>query len=142
MPRTTTSLVKEIIDTDSSVSLVPFIRAANLLVTKCCSTVTSYTTADLREIETWLAAHMYTVFDPRTVMEQAGSVQETFQSKVDLGLRTSHYGQMAMRLDTNGGLAALDNAMNDVKLPLPVEVDKRKVGMTWLGSCPPPSGCD
>jgi hypothetical protein len=109
MARTTDELVEGIIDVDSTIPLTPFIDAANALVTQCCTNLTiDYETEQLTMIETWLAAHMYTVRDMRAVSEKAGSVAEKFQSKVDLGFSTSHYGQMAMRLDFYGGLANLD----------------------------------
>ncbi len=109
--RTTAALVEGIIevDIDSAADLDPFIAAANILVTQCCTNLTVDYTADILEkIETWLAAHFYTVSDMRAISEKAGSVSEKFQSKVDLGFSTSHYGQMAMRLDFYGGLAKLD----------------------------------
>ena len=97
------------------------------------------TTADLRRksfigdwqghsavIEKWLAAHFYTVRDPRAVREKAGSVSQENQSKVDLGLNTSHYGQKAMLLDYQGGLSALNKQMRDGV--------KKTVGVTWLGT--------
>jgi hypothetical protein len=134
MPRTTSDLVKDILDEEPDKPLVPFIKAANKLVERCCASVEEYTDDDLITIETWLAAHCYCTMSPQTVMEQAGSVQETYQTKVDLGLNNSRYGQLVLRLDWNGGLAALDNAVKDVDLPLPTEVDNRRLGMTWLGT--------
>ena len=108
MARTTSALVKGIIETDdtSIPDLTPFIDVANELVTECCED--DYTSSRLTLIETWLAAHFYTVRDMRAEAEKAGPVSEKFQSKVDLGFDTSHYGQMAMRLDWQGGLAALN----------------------------------
>lgn len=125
MPRTNAALVREIIEVEDGVSLSPFISAANILVTAKCAVHASYTALELMTIETWLAAHFYTVYDPRTVQEQARSVQATYQSKVDLGLDTSHYGQMAKRLDYKGGLAAMDNSLE--------EIVSRTVGLKWLG---------
>ena len=98
MARTTDSLVEGIIEVYTGITLTPFIDAANMLVTKCCTDLTvDYTAAELVVIETWLSAHFYTVKDMRAEMERAGSVQEKVQSKVDLGFDPSHYGQMAMR---------------------------------------------
>ena len=113
--RTTTALVEGIIEVDSAISLTPFIAAANAIVTQACVTwvathasLTAYTAEHLQTIETWLSAHFYTVREGRAFEERAGTVSERKQSAVDLGFNTSHYGQMAMRLDWHGGLAALD----------------------------------
>lgn len=109
MARTTDELVEGIIEVDSTISLTPFIDVANALVTQCCTDLDEdYEDAQLILIETWLAAHFYTVRDMRTVREKAATVSEQFQSKVDLGFSTSHYGQTAMRVDFKGGLANLD----------------------------------
>ncbi len=120
MARTNDALVEGIIETDSTISLTPFIAAANTLVTQCCTDLTEdYTDDQLEQIETWLSAHFYTVRDMRANEERAGTVSERKQSKVDLGFNTSHYGQMAMRLDFHGGLAALNNKIlkGNFKIP-------------------------
>lgn len=112
--RTTDDLVEGIIEVDSSIVLTPFIGAANVLVTKWCTELdVDYTTDELIQIETWLAAHFYSVRDMRVEKEKAGPVAATYQSKVDLGFSTSHYGQMAMTLDYYGGLAALNKRIKD-----------------------------
>lgn len=108
MARTTSTAVSAIIEVDSTITLTPFIEAANALVTECCGSVSDYDSTRLELIERWLSAHFYTVRDMRAEQEKAGSVSQKLQSKVDLGFDTSHYGQMAMRLDTNGGLASLN----------------------------------
>ncbi len=127
MARTTTDLIEGIIDVESGIPLAPFIDAANMLVTKFCTTLDEdYTTAELIKIETWLAAHFYTVREPRAESEKAGPVSEKKQSKVDLGLSTSHYGQMAMTLDYYGGLAALNERIKKGKA--------NRIGITWLGT--------
>lgn len=108
MARTTSELVEGIIDVESGIDLTPFISAANNLVTQFCTgsaVTTAYSTEAIQEIETWLAANFYAIYDPRAVTEKAGDVAAKYQSKVDLGLSVTHYGQMAMTLDWNGGLA-------------------------------------
>ncbi len=125
MGRTYDYAVEGIIEVDADTPLAPFISAANTLVTQFCTNLTTdYTDAELLEIETWLAAHFYTVRDMRRTEERAGPVSERFQSKVDLGFNTSHYGQMAMRLDYHGGLAALDKKIKE---------GKRAPSVAWLG---------
>ena len=127
MARTNDSLVGGIIEVDSTITLTPFITIANLMVTECCTDLPEdYSDAHLIEIETWLAAHSYTVRDMRAEREKAGSVEEKFQSKVDLGFNTSHYGQMAMRIDFHGGLAALDKqTLNGIV---------KTVGINYIGT--------
>lgn len=138
MARTTNALVEGIIEVNSAISLTPFIAAANSIVTQCCtglaSTLTAYTTEQLQTIETWLSAHFYTVREMRAERERAGSVEEKFQSKVDLGFNTSHYGQMATRLDWHGGLAALDKKALKGNFKIP--------SVAWLGKTKAESGTD
>lgn len=127
MARTNDSLVEGIIEVDSTISLTPFITIANLMVDQCCTDLDENYSADqLEQIETWLAAHFYTVRDMRAERERAGTVEEKFQSKVDLGFNSSHYGQMAMRIDFHGGLAALDKqTLNGIV---------KTVGINYLGT--------
>jgi len=128
MARTTAAEVAGIIEVDVTITLTPFIDVANELVTECC-TSGSHTALRLAQIEKWLSAHFYTCRDMRAEMEKAGSVSQKLQSKVDLGFDTSHYGQMAMRLDTEGGLAALNERIKKGK--------RATVGVTWLGTADP-----
>ena len=122
--RTTSAAVALIIDVDDDISLTSFIEVANALVTECCST-DDYDATRLELIERWLSAHVYTIREMRTESEKAGSVSEKKQSRVDLGFDSSHYGQMAMRLDTKGGLAALNAQIK--------KGTGQTVQMTWLG---------
>lgn len=125
MARTTEASVKGIIEVDEDISLTPFIEIANALVTEHCST-DDYDAVRLELIERWLAAHCYTIRDMRVEAEGAAGMKEKKQSKIDLGFDTSHYGQTAMRLDTEGGLATLN------------EKTKKgggiSVGVSWLGT--------
>jgi len=62
----------------------------------------------------------------RAFQEKAGPVSETMQSRVDLGFDTSHYGQTAMRMDTDGNLAKLNEDIKKGKSP--------SVSVLWLGT--------
>lgn len=127
MARATDELLEGIIEVDSAILLAPFIDAANMLVTKFCTDlVDDYTADELIKIETWLAAHFYTVRDMRAFEEKAGPVSQRLQSKIDLGFATSHYGQMAMTLDYNGGLAGLNERIKQGKT--------NKISVSWLGT--------
>lgn len=108
MPRTTSAAVEGIIEVDATIDLAPFIETASALVDDV-AVGTTLSATRLELIERWLSAHFYTVRDPRAVQERADRVEETFQSKVDLNLATSHYGQQAMILDTTGKLRALSS---------------------------------
>ena len=108
MARTTATAVALIIEVDEDIDLSPFIEAANALVTEKCATVESYTDERLELIERWLSAFFYAIRDMRRTQETVRGITETFQHREDLGFDVNHYGQVAMRLDTNGGLAALN----------------------------------
>jgi len=126
MARTTSELVKGIIETDDDVSLTPFINAANVLVTEACGT-SGYTDDHIQQIETWLAAHFYCSRDPRVSYEVTGALASTFQYKNGLFLANSSYGQMALTLDVKGGLARLSKNMEEGK-------KKTTVGAYYLGT--------
>lgn len=125
MSRTTSSAVEAIIDIVTGKDLAPFIEAANDIVTDCCASVADYDATKLELIERWLSAHFYAIYEPRFKMERAGSVSSENQTKVDLGFDVTHYGQMAMRIDTAGGLAALNERIKNGK--------SNVVSITWLG---------
>lgn len=130
--RTTDADVRAIIEAETSIDMTPFIATANLLVTRCCVTnsplgdLTTYTFDDLEMIERWLSAHFYAVRDNRRASEQVGSVQEAFQYKVGLNLNVTIYGQQALILDTEGGLARAQKVAEKGAAPT--------VGVTWLGN--------
>lgn len=121
MPRATPSLIAAIIEVDETIGLVPFIAAANSLVNEI-ATESGHSEDRLTLIETWLSAHFYAMRDPRTAAERAGPVSANYQSAVALGLNTSHYGQMAMTLDTSGLLAMLS------------QNKRRQLTVAWLGN--------
>jgi hypothetical protein len=130
MPRTTAERVAKILEVDSDIDLAPFIEVANELVTECCGEL-GYTENRLTLIEDWLAAHFYAQRDPRLQSEGLGSLVSTFEGRTDLGLNNTRFGQQAMRLDTQGGLAALEDIAKN-------PIAKNGFGMFWLGSNPHP----
>lgn len=115
MARTTAELVKGIIEVDELTSdLAPYIETANELVTELCAPA-GYLDSRLELIERWLAAHFYAVTDPRLKSESFGKSSGEYQSKIDLHLNLSHYGQQAQLLDTQGKLAQLNEAVGKGK---------------------------
>lgn len=121
----TSDQLKAVIEVDDTIDTTPFIQTASELVAEYCSAA-GYTAEKLARIETYLAAHFYALRDRQTISEQAGTVSVTYQSKIGLFLKLTHYGQTAMMLDGAGGLAALDKKMENGG---PV-----KAGFTWLGT--------
>jgi hypothetical protein len=133
MARTTPALVASIIDTQAGTDLTPFIDSASQLVTDVCLYAAKagnpnvpYSATKLELIERWLAAHFYAIFDTRLSRAKAGTVAVQYQYKVALNLQVTLYGQQAMLLDTEGGLAALNNNIATRR--------NVKVGIAWLGT--------
>jgi hypothetical protein len=125
--RTTATLIQEIAEWDSTStpSLTPFINAAHSLVESLC--VANGLDEDQATIvETWLAAHFYTIKDMRAASESAGPVSQSFQHKVDLGLDATMYGQQAKMLDTSGQLAIWDKKQKSGQ--------RQRGGVFWLGT--------
>lgn len=124
--RTTDVAVQGIIETNVNISLTPFIEAANALVTEICADVETYDDTRLELIERWLAAHFYAIREPRRLSDRAAVVSKQIESSVDLGFDVTRYGQMAMRLDTNGGLSALNKQAKGG--------GKMTASVVWLGT--------
>lgn len=129
MPRTSREKVRSIIevDDDEVPDLDPFIETANNLVTDVC-TGSGYTNAKLELIERWLSAHFYAIRDPRMTTKesrgQLGGIRQQFESKVDLGLNLTRYGQQAVILDSAGNLKQLESSSKQRKIKK----------MFWLGT--------
>lgn len=132
MARTDATNVAKVIEVDEEIDLTPFIDTANELVTEMCTGDNGpdpvYSANRLELIERWLAAHFYAIRDMRPANEKAGPVGVAYQHEVDLNLANTMYGQQAMVLDTNGGLATLNKQTE--------EGGPREVGLTWLGTEP------
>lgn len=125
MARTTETLIREIIEIDSSVTtLTPFMNIAHQMVEKHCSGIDE---AEATLVETWLAAHFITIRDMREAQEKASEVSTNYQYKIDLGLNSSMYGQTAMNIDSTGGLARWNKLIKDGGAG-------RKSSVIWLGS--------
>lgn len=135
MARTTAELVEQIIRVRDSDDLTPFINMANQLVEELLVPLDVHTDERLELIERNLAAHHYEhELKKARSQETAGAVQASYFFKVDLGFKGTSYGQNAMRLDTTGTLAALDNSMNKVTTPLPASRRDGTGMISWLGS--------
>lgn len=128
MPRTTPTKVRGIVTDlreDSTIDLTAAIETANVFVTSICIPFvkpdgTSLSAIELEMVERWLAAHFWSVDNPKLLMEIIGRSQDTIQGKVDLGLRLTHYGQQALIL-SQGALAPYADGK------------PKQIKMRWLG---------
>ncbi len=105
--------VRLIFDTDlTDPELVAFIASAGVIVGAegCDLLGKGVTVATIDEVQKWLAAHLGTANDPRVESHRTSGHTVAFESKIDLGLDSSRYGQMAKRLDPTGCLSQLDKA--------------------------------
>ena len=117
--------VKEVVEVDDSISLIPFIAAANELVTELCSD-SEYTSTRIDMICVWLSAHFYLIRDQAVASERAGDVGVNYQYQIGLNLQQTKQGQMAMTLDTAGNLAALSKRIEEGK--------SSSIHIGWLGT--------
>lgn len=102
--------VREIIDVDATLSLTPFITVASLLVDEQVAPGGA-STAMLKEIERWLAAHFVAVRDPRETSKGIDSASVSYEAmRMGEGLKGTRYGQQALALDSSGKLTDLNKA--------------------------------
>lgn len=123
--RTTADKVKTVIEVDASIALDVFMETASQLVDECCGSA-GYTEARLTLIETWLAAHFYSVRDMRASVEKAGEVSVSYAQNPGFNLMLTSHGQQAIALDSMGGLAALSKRSEQGK--------RGRVGIAYLGT--------
>lgn len=120
--RTTHKDVEEILggnyDSINCPSLRPYIKAANLVVTRVENCIEQdgdeLSTDEAREMERWLAAYFYTINDPIYKSKQTGNSSATYGDR--------SYLDGAIALDPTNCLSAQMKGTN--------------VGITWLGKVP------
>lgn len=107
--RTSAPEVCAVIDTSlTGPEVFPFIKTASLIIDEHLASETpAITPALLQEIETFLAAHILTLQDPRAKKEEAGGTKFEYEGTTGMGLDGSKYGQMAKMLDPTGKLGEL-----------------------------------
>jgi len=108
--RTDVKNVRLVLDTsleDEAIELA--ILVANRIITAEFSG-TTLTSAQLQDIETYLAAHFASLRDPRMRRENiAGEWSYEVLGDVGIGLRATFHGQTAILLDTTGVLGKLSD---------------------------------
>lgn len=110
--RTSADYVKKVLgadyDDEASPDLTPYIRGANLiitrLVTKASDRGVTLSTAEQRELETWVAAHLYTKSDP---VYTSRSTEGASGSFVRDPKNPEPYKSGAILLDPSGVLNAM-----------------------------------
>ncbi len=131
-PRTTESMVKDLLipagdyDTVNCPSLKRFVYAANVVVTrvKTCAIAKGLdlSTDELREIETWLAAHFFKMSDRQYSSRSTLDASGQFGGQVGMGIEATTYGQTALTIDYSGCLTAINK--------------RQFASATWLGKAP------
>ncbi len=123
--RATDATVRAAIETQASVETGPYIRTANVLTDKLSAKDTAGELNDalLAEIETYLAAHFYALFDQQYSRKKTGDASGEFQGKTDMRLDSTQWGQMALTLDVTGYLRGASEG-------------RHKVSLGWLGKPP------
>ncbi len=115
MPRTTEAEVREVIQSNSELNVGPFITHANVWVDRINTNATnasiSVTTAELTTIETYLAAHLYAIFDTQYQEEEVDDASYISMGKTEMGFDYTPWGQMAKMLDPTGTLSGSGNAI-------------------------------
>ena len=116
MPATTTiTAVQKIIEYDTVLipDLQPFIDTAILLVTEVVDIAPAPSDELLEAVTRYLAAHLVSMTDKQIQSEQVKSIQVSYQFKLDMGLALSHFGSMAMMLDSTGRLSQHNKRLVD-----------------------------
>lgn len=127
--RTTDEAVGAIIEVDAEIPLTPFIEVASALVDDVIvGGGADYGLEKLERIERWLSAHYYAATrDPRASSEGAGPVNISYlNGPLGLFLQSTHWGQTALALDTDGYLAAHSKALE--------AGGAASLDVTWLGT--------
>jgi hypothetical protein len=123
--------VRGIVSVREGDSLVPFLAAAASIVTRHLVPVfpADITEDELTQVETWLAAHFYSIWRQRRASESASVVSASYQYNLGLYLASTMYGQQAMMMDPTGLLAALNAETTEGKR-------RQRFGVLWMGKEP------
>lgn len=96
--------VEKIITTSKAIQ--PFIDMA-VALTDDCLTGENISNDLLKNIQTWLTAHLISVTEPGIKSEKVLSASVTYHGQTGMGLDSTLYGQMVKQLDKTGSLANL-----------------------------------
>jgi len=119
--RTTEDAVRELLETDDSINIEPFIDAANAVTDYIVSQDSDgiLSSALKVQIEKYLAAHFYALKDPQYSSKSTGGASGSFiRAQAGQGFKATDWGQQAVDMDITGTLG------------------KRRVSANWLGKAP------
>lgn len=125
MSRATDADVQAIIKLHSSVDTAVAIRTAGGLVdwvNSKCDTAGVLTSSQLKDMETWLAAHFASFLYQQYKEKATGDAKAVFQGETNMGLEATMWGQQALAIDITGCLRS--------------RVSGGGVKMEWLGKAP------
>ncbi len=106
--RVTDTEVKALIDVEASRDITSLIDVANRYVDKYLLPE-GLTTAELKDIELYLAAHLVALTVERggLTSEVMGDSEQSYANVYKSGFRSTRFGQMAITLDSTGILASV-----------------------------------
>jgi len=121
--RTTPTEVKQVLETEDSINMTPFIGPASRLVDWLSSQDTSGELSDdvLKDIETYLSAWLYSLRDQPFMSKNTGRSGATFQGEMGKYFELNYYGQAALMMDTTGRLRTYQE-------------QKTRAKVLWLGT--------
>lgn len=93
----------------SPTDLSPFIEIGSRFVTEHLGSVSSLSSAQLKDIELYVSAHFAAMTVERGAprFEQAGDSRVSWEFKGGEGLNMTRFGKMALLVDTSGTLSTL-----------------------------------
>lgn len=103
--RITEAELRALVDIESAFDPTTFINTAVALT----DTLPSSLGATLaKQVELYLAAHFYSIYDRVAQSERVDDLQVTYYGQGTIGLKFTPYGQQALLLDSTGTLSRLD----------------------------------
>jgi hypothetical protein len=126
--RTSENQLRQIVETDSGLSLAVFLDMASALTDQLAKVdgasggvggvggQSLLSDAMLAQIELLLAAHFYSLRDQRYQSKSTGRASATFQGQAGEGLASTDYGRNAMALDVTGYLARVNRGVHACQL--------------------------
>lgn len=106
MPRVAESELREIIEAGATEKVTHYIEDAFLLVNETLGIAPTLSTARLKLVEKYLAAHLWTITAEKggLTKEKKGESENTYAATSGQGLSATRFGKLVQNLDTSGAL--------------------------------------